>query len=392
MYVWLALLIPIIAVWITYSNFKHKVAPAEIFIPVIAVFLVIIPFKLFVETSQTNDIEFLSNPIVSVRYEQPYATWHVEQCSKTYDTGSGKQRRSHTVYYDCSKCLEYGPSYFKIDSKGNEYSIGSEEYKYIVRLWNTGEHFVELNRDINYHNPLLGSACGKDGDAYISVWDKNPLTALAVIKEHTYENRIHAAHTVFEYKKLSPAELKRSEVHDYPSPVDGRMNSILGCDKFSWYKEAEVQRDIHLLNYIDGKYGPLRQCKTFVCLFKNKPISSAFAQEAYWEGGNKNEFVLCIGIDSVSRKLLWVKSFGWSTNKLVHVDAREEIMNQEYYNFYQVFKALDVKVLPNFKRKEFAEFNYITIEPPFWSIVTIFIISIVISIGTCIYIVKNDIN
>lgn len=382
----ISLIIPILATYITWKFFPHKIVPAEVIIPLIASLLIAIISKFAIDKALTNDTEYWSNGIKGVTYYEPYTTWVNKTCSRTYSTGYGKHRRSHTVYYDCSYCDENNASYAKIDDKNGEHSISYDEYVKIKSTWTTHQQFVELNRDIDY-----SGNCGKDGDAFYTKWDGRKESAYNIVSEHTYENRIQAAHTVFDYKDFKEGEAKKLGLYDYPSINGDQQISILGHEQFKWYTPQLFNRDYRLMSYIDGKYGPLKQCKTFVLLFKNKPLSTAFDQEAYWEGANKNEFILCISMDD-NGKLQWVKSFGWSTNKRVHVDAREEIMNQGKYDFWKISESLDKIILPSFERKQFTEFNYITVEPPFKTKVTVVIIIAFLCIAFNIWSVKNDLE
>ena len=48
------------------------------------------------------------------------------------------------------------------------------------------------------------------------------------------------------------------------------------------------------------------------------------------------------------------------------------------------------KRMPDFKRKDFKEFSYITVDPPTWAVWVTFIITILLTIGLCYWAIVND--
>ena len=46
----------------------------------------------------------------------------------------------------------------------------------------------------------------------------------------------------------------------------------------------------------------------------------------------------------------------------------------------------------NFIRKEFEDFSYLTVDPPFWAIITTYILTLLITVGMSYWAVNNDIS
>jgi hypothetical protein len=90
-------------------------------------------------------------------------------------------------------------------------------------------------------------------------------------------------------------------------------------------------------------------------------------QEAYWDGGNDNEVVICIGMNSTNNKIDWVKAFSWSPNRRIIPEVREEIMNIGFFNPEAICRVVEKSVVGYYKRKDFKEFSYLTVEPPEWA-------------------------
>ena len=49
--------------------------------------------------------------------------------------------------------------------------------------------------------------------------------------------------------------------------------------------------------------------------FFNGSESVVKKQKSYWEGGNENELVLCVGMDSLTGTVNWAQTFSWSGDK-----------------------------------------------------------------------------
>jgi hypothetical protein len=89
--------------------------------------------------------------------------------------------------------------------------------------------------------------------------------------------------------------------------------------------------------------------------------------------------VVCIGIDPKTQKLKWVKPFSWTPNRRVLPDIREEIMNIGTLDPMRICRAVEGVVIKEYKRKDFKEFSYLTVEPPEWAIWTTAIITALIT-------------
>jgi hypothetical protein len=113
-------------------------------------------------------------------------------------------------------------------------------------------------------------------------------------------------------------------------------------------------------------------------------------QESYWDGGNDNDLVVCIGLSSATNHMQWVKAFSWTPNREILVNLREDIMNIDMFNPERITAAID-KNMKDFERKDFKEFNYVTVDPPTWAIITTYIITILLTFGLCYWAVVNNI-
>lgn len=375
--IWWALVIPALAAWLMYKYLKHSVIWWELVIPILTSILIILICKFSVQTAITADTEYWGSTITKARYFEPYETWVSKTCTYTVSCGKNCTR---TVTYDCSYCDETGPRWRAYDNAGNSWSISESHYNMLRSKWNSTPSFVELNRSIRYH-----FGCGKDGDAYDITWNSLPETAEPAVTNHWYVNKVQASHSAFKMEHISGSEGKKLGLYKYPEYYSYyRQNTILGLDSFN-VNRAAIQQKFEYFNAVNG---PKYKVKVFVLLFVNKPISIVEKQKAYWDGGNKNELVLCVGLNK-DLSINWVKPFSWTDNKRVLVNCREDIAELKTMDFDKMHDLLQEDIR-DFKYKDFNDFNYLTVELPTWSYWLTYILTILATVGTCWWAIKND--
>ena len=82
---------------------------------------------------------------------------------------------------------------------------------------------------------------------------------------------------------MSEEEIKENKLFDYPEIKNNDQNPILGFNA--------TDTDIDAVRYLNGYRGPKNQIHVFILCFNNPSLEIAEMQKAYWQGGNKNEFV-----------------------------------------------------------------------------------------------------
>ena len=381
--IWISIIIPLIGALVMFIWFTKRLTWWEILIPFAAALLFTLIFKFTVEKIQTSDTEYWGALITEARYYEEWETWVKKTCSRTVTTGSGKHRTSRTVYYDCSYC-DHNSAYWEVvNSMGEKFRISEQHYNDLLRKWKSTPRFIELNRHINYH---LG--CGKDGDMYSIMWNKDPLVSEATVVEKSYENRVQAAHTVFDFVKVTKKDILQYGLQDYPKVEGYKQKAIIGTFP-SWLSKVEIEKGQVLFEHSCGYWGPKKHGKVWIVLFLNKPQLAANMQEAYWEGGNDNEVIICICLNSVNKKIDWVKPFSWTPNRKLIPDLREDIMNMKTFDVGKLKTVID-KHMANYTHKDFKEFSYLTVDPPTWAMWVTFIVVIFITVGVCWWAVTND--
>jgi hypothetical protein len=279
-----------------------------------------------------------------------------------------------TTTYDCSYC-QYHPAEYKIITTTNEeISVDKNEYE-VIKSKFKNQQFVELNR--NYYTD--------DGDEYFSKWNNDSASAIPVTTIHEYENRIKAAdQSVFHYEKVTEADVKKYSLKEYPE-ITGfyKMVAVIGdSSDDKWLADKKIQ-------YLNGLFGHKKEVRIFVLIFKNQPIESSLYQEWYWSGGNMNEFVVCIGIDK-ERNVKWCKPISWTRSEILKSEVKDFVQSQKKLNLQALVRYLNVKIDKEFTRRNFDEFDYLSVEPPTWSIILTYLITIIINLGISIWIINNQ--
>lgn len=381
MIIWAAVVIPVLAVGVLYWKFHRKLVWWEVGLLVLIPVALVWVSKLLIETSQTTDTEFWGGWVTKAEY---YEDWnervscrHPIPCSHpTYSTDSNGRRvqtgyaHSNDGHYHLYDVDEHPPYWQIHGSNGETIRTSSADFERLAKRFGN-RRFVDLNR--NYHS--------NDGDKYVAVWGGADETLEPVTTQHTYENRVQASSSVFNYQEVDP---QTYDLFEYPAVQGYRQKCILGNGGPT---TVEGTQRLALWN---AKLGKLKQVRMFVLIFQGKPMQAAMEQESYWKGGNKNEFIVCIGTDKAN-KVQWCHVFSWSEAEVLKVEARNFVMEMEDLDLVALADWLGPAVQEKFVRKEFADFSYLTVEPPLWAVLTVFGITLLVTAGLSVWFVLNEV-
>lgn len=402
---WYSLLIVLIGLGLIYKFQPEKLNIVVIIIPLVVSALIIFITSLISNNNLMSDEEYRSSLIVKARYYEYWESWVVKECSRQVPCGedcstdSQGKRTCHTKYcteyYDCSY-YDHNYEYYQITDELNiNHNVSKNEYLKLKSKWNSNPNFIELNRNIKYHY-----SCGVDGDAYEINW--NPID---IHKTETYNwigsfvNRTRLNKSAFNYQNKITDQIADSiGLYRYPTINYNDNNSqqyILGLDKLKIYNKQQIDSITNLYNHLNGHLGPRNKVHVFVLLFHNKSQDIALTQEAYWEGGNQNELVVCIGLDKNDNnviKLQWVKSFSWTDNKKTLIDIRENIMEQDtldFISYHNIIKSAIINDKYHYKNLD-KDFEYLDADLSDNSVILIYILVTLINIGFVAFVLNND--
>lgn len=361
-----------------------------------------------------------------------------------------------TEYYDCSHQEDVGPSWSATTNIGETLSITDKQYDELVQRFGTGKQVIDQHRNYAPNDEGVwcrgtkfeGRIVGNTSYSYKTIWNGSDETRKSYVSKHSYENRVKASDlTIFDIKMVNKAQADSMGLFQYPESTDGlEYPTILG---------GNVSKDIQeKFRNLNGKFGASNQLRLWVLVFENKPMSIAQYQENYWVKGNKNELVICIG--KKGNEIQWTKAFSWAISNDLTVEAQNKVLDLYTYRdsttkvnlppAIPVNKNLKKKVLGKvgeklpdvvpvpkqigqvvnndsintikvrsktpvlteqtwndyykylndnlhrFKRREFKEFDYISVEPSTGWVIFVYILSLVVSVGMGFVVIKNDVK
>lgn len=372
---WAAILIPAIAGVALHYAYKHKVVWYEVIMPMLPALILIPLIKLLAVTSLTTDYERHGGWAVEARHYEHWNEYIHQTCTRT--TGSGKDAKTET--YDCSYVQDH-PEYWELeDSNGYVMQISASEFEGLCNRFGN-KTFREMHR--HYHTI--------DGDEYHTVWGGNEASLQPIATHHTYENRVQATHGVIDFPEVTKKEAKEKGLYDFPQLTSYLYDpAILGSCAGSLEADAYLQIQ-------NGKLGRRKQVRFWLLIFHNKPREVGFDQESYWVGGNKNEVVVTVGLDS-SNQVMWCHPFCWSpdgntSNDVMKINIRNHVEAQKDFKPLEAAQFIVAEATEKFERKHFKEFSYLTVDTPTWAYWVIYIMTILSTIGMGIFIVGNEID
>lgn len=377
MLIWFALVIPFAAIIILAAKFNHKMAWWEYLAVFLLSFGCIAISKYTAETSLTNDTEYWNSYGVNAYYYEHWNEYIHKTCEDctTYYTGTGKNRTSHRKCKtrDCSYVQDH-PAYWQLNDNINQsFGISQSYWNNLTIDWK--------NRSFQAMHHNCHTICG---DAYYTNYNNDSNKIVPIVTKHTYENRVQAATSVFNFQEVDTATISKYSLFKYPEDFDKfNFSYIMGDDNMKANK---------IMRYNNAMYGKSKKLHMLILVFRDKPQQAAFMQEAYWKGGNKNEFILCIGLNTSSNNIEWAKVISWSDDKSLKVDVESDMVELRAYNIVKIANYLGDTVCKRFKKKSFKDFSYLTVQPSNFAVAMTYIITLLVTVGMAVFAVKNDID
>jgi hypothetical protein len=280
--------------------------------------------------------------------------------------------------YDCSYCDENPPKWEAWDNTGRHYSISQAKFEELCRIWGK-RLFEDQKRNIRTHGGFLEPTCGKDGDAYVTSYDGKFNHIQAVTWENTYENRIKCSKSIFNFPKVDSADVRQYRLYRHAPVLDPySYNPVYGGANDS------ASRRLAQWNAWMGAY---KQIHMNILVFRDQPYHAAELQEWYWKRGNKNELVLCVGVDR-ENKITWAKVFSWTEAELLKIKV-ERTVAQMPYDLPAIADTMGTYAQKLWIRKQFKDFKYIAVEPTFGAIMGAFIATILLTAGLVVFVLFN---
>lgn len=323
------------------------------------------------------DTEYLGGYITKITHYDEWDEWIHKTCTR--QVPCGRDSKGHTIYrtetYDCSY-REYHPERWTYTDNYNR-----EEYFYNKSYFDAAMRelgcprmvFRDMHR--NYYRI--------DGDAQDYFYDGTVQHIRPLVWSETYRNKILASHSIFKFEEIDDDDADSLGLFRYPDVKDNDQAVILG---FKAGKEVHKQ-----YKYINSVYGPKKQFRIYVLVFRDKPLEISEKQKSYWQGGNKNEFVLCLGYNTKKGAIDWCNPFSWCDKPELEVATKR---------YFREHPRMDLSKYPQWlenhlhlwKRKEFKDFDYIENELTKGQSIALLIIILFFDILVSILLIGNDIS
>lgn len=336
-------------------------------VPSLLLFLLI---RLIMVSVNTSDTEYLGDYITKIRHYDEWDEWVHRTCTRTYKVGN----TTRTETYDCSYRRYHPERWTYFNSQGCEYPIYfKEDFELIRKKFKSPMTFVDMKR--RYYRI--------DGDAQDYYWDKQEKNAYTVTEPNSYKNKIQNSKSVFGFEDISKKDAKLLGLYDYPIIEHNDQLPVLS-DSIIIDKNT-----IDAVKFINGMYGAKYQFRLYMLLFKDRDMDISELQRSYWVGGNKNELVVCLGVDE-SQKVQWCNAFSWCDTPTLEVKTESYFAEQDSLDILDYTKFVRTMLENNeWERKEFSDFDYIRAELSSGEEIWLLILISLYNIGISIYIILN---
>lgn len=285
---------------------------------------------------KTRAKEFLSGYVT--RVEHHYAWVERKEITET----KYKDGKSYTV-----KRIEYvnhPEEYFYSLNTGRTRGTSSSMFYDMCRRWGTGRYHISV-----YH-----PNCVSGGDGEACNWDGNEFNTETETYTHRYRNPIKNSNSIFRGRRINRDEASKLGLFDYPAA--GWDQHVLLLSEGLTPPDG-LGRAEYLLQLLNAFCGSTHEIHAFILLFPAEAgVGVAQKQRDYWEGCNKNEFVVCLGMSG--NKVEWCDTLSWMDEPKLDVAVKDWFVKNKEPQMTEFVVWLRDN-LHLWKRKEFKDFKYL---------------------------------
>lgn len=371
--------LPFLIAFILLIFFKRYIVWWEYIILIGISILCTLGIKALMIYGRECDTEYLGGYITKITHYDEWDEWVEQTCTR--EVPDGTDENGNTTYrtetYDCSYRDYHPEKWMYTDDKGREeYFYNKEEFNRAMReLGYPKKVFRDMHRD--YYRI--------DGDAQDYFYDGSIEHIRALTWSHTYQNKIIASNSIFKFEDIDESEAKKLGLFKYPKVIEQDQDVVLGVN---------LGRGTHKrFKYINATYGKKKQFRLYVLIFTDKPLDVSEKQKSYWQGGNKNEFVLCLGYNSKTGRIDWCNPFSWCDAPKLEVATKDFFRSHPYLaTSMDDYASWLMKNLHLWKRKEFKDFDYIENTLTKGQAIALFIVMLIIDIILSICLIGNGVD
>ena len=249
--------------------------------------------------------------------------------------------------------------------------ITHAEFDQLRRQFGTEMQFVDMHR--RYHT--------LDGDAQDYHFDGDWTKARTLSESHHYQNKVQASRSIFKFENISNSRADSLSLFHYPDIIDDDQTPFLG-----YTPDSQTEKRFR---WINARYGKQYQFRIYLLFYRNKNVNIVEHQRSYWQGVNKNEMAVCIGIDD-SDHVQWCECLSWSDTPRLESKTRQFFLESDSLRLMDYANHLVKWVPHDWHRKSFKDFDYLTIElsdTQYWLII---ILTLIYNVGMSVWVVRNE--
>ena len=325
--------------------------------------------------SMEYDTEYLGGYMTKITHYDEWDEWIHRTCTRQVPCGTdGKgHTRYRTETYDCSY-REYHPECWKYTD-----NLGREEYFYNKSYFDRA--MAELGYPKMVFRDMHRNYYRIDGDAQDYYYDGTPQHVRALVWKHPYQNKILASQSIFKFEEIDDDAADSLGLFRYPRIEDEDQAVILG-----FRAGKEVHKKYKFINSI---YGAKKQFRIYVLVFRNKPVEISEKQKSYWQGGNKNEFVICLGYNTKKGTIDWCNPFSWCDKPELEVATKRYFREHPRMDLSK-YPTWLIQNLNLWHRKNFSDFDYIKNELTKGQSIALLVIILLIDVFISIFFIGNE--
>jgi len=265
--------------------------------------------------------EIWNGQVVSKDKEEVHCR-HSYSCNcRIVTSGSGKNQTTTT---HCDTCYEhrYDYDYVVRDNTGHSYDINTVDRQGLI----TPPRFETVEIE--------------EPTAHVS----------------SYKNYLKASSDSL-FRKDFDNEKYKGKLPEYPNIIYDyyRLNRIVTTN----FTLENKQHWDNILSDINGKLGKKKQANIILVLTKNQSQDYMQALDQYWKGGNKNDAIIVLNIDT-NNKIEWVEVLALVKDDMFKIQLRDSLTNIETLNMEKIMPEIENCVSKYFVRKRMREFEYLT--------------------------------
>ena len=322
-------------------------------------------FIIFVDyKSRTDCEEVWSGKITSVEHNEEWDEYHPAWDEEITTTDKKGKKHTKTIHH---------PAYTEHHNATNYITTSDEGSKEVTETLDGKpftDSFVNSNTELEEYYPI----------------------GMPTASVHIYENKVQASYSVYKHQSVNLDEYP--DLPDYPKTVKNyTIDRIIGnvpdkddCLKLLNKYNSELN-DTGNPNNLDGKKS-YKQINIIFVNLGDVTDDYGFALQDYWQGGNKNDFVVAFG--SNNDKITWCYPFSWSDSEMVKIQVKDYMMQHTNLNEFKETIGNISDLLENgYERKQFADFNYLEIEVSTAAKIIMFIFTV---IGIIVMFKSKDIS